>query len=424
MLFMVSELSSMTRAKLSDRISIGVLAKVFPRDLVDEVVAETGRTEKRSRKLPARVVVYYVIALGLFFGEAYGEVIRRLVWGLRFTRAWSEEWKIPTASAISQARARLGEEPLKELFHRAAVPIASGASRASWYGRWRLMAVDAVDLDAEDTPENNTVFAHSNTGRGRSAFPCVRVLGMAECGTHAIVSATIGTYTDNERVLLPALVPDIEPDMLILADRGFYGYRLWNDMLDRGADLLFRVSSNIVLPVVETYPDGSYRSVLLDPGIQRQARKRAERKARPTDGPHGNLSLLQTEGTPCRVIQYHVNGSDDEDNETYRLITSIADPDEDPAAELAALYHQRWEIEQAFDEIEIHQTGGRRVLRSKTPDMVKQEVWGILLTHYAIRRLIYEAADTVDLDPDRISFTGSIRVIRRQVTSRGDFSPS
>jgi hypothetical protein len=414
------------RVRLTDRISIGVLTRVFPRDLVDEVIAETGRVEKRSRLLPARVVVYYVLALALFFGDAYGEVMRRLVWGLRFTRGWSDTWKVPTTSAISQARARLGETPLKELFHRAAVPIARKTDRSAWYEAWRVMAIDGVILDAPDTPDNNAVFAHSSGGKGASAFPCARVIAMAECGTHAIVSATIGTWTTNERTLVPALLPDIEPDMLVLADRGLYSYRLWHDILDRGADLLFRVPSNMVLPALETHPDGSYRSVLLDPLTQRRNRRRAQRRARPGDGPNGNLAELEADGTPCRVVEYHITHPDHPDNpsEPYRIITSITDPDEAPAHELAALYRERWEFELSLDEIEIHQIGGSRVLRSKTPEMIKQEIWGILLTHYAIRRLIYEAADTIDTDPDRISFLNSLRIIRRQVTSRADFPPS
>jgi Insertion element 4 transposase N-terminal/Transposase DDE domain len=402
---------------LTDRISVGVLTRLFPRDLVDEVVAESGRREKRSRLLPAHVVVYYVLALALFFGESYEEVVRRLVGGLQFLRNWSGEWKVPSTSAISQARARLGAVPLEELFHRVAVPIATAGTDGAWLGSWRVMAVDGVVLDVPDTPDNNTEFDHSNSGRGRSAFPAVRIVGLGECGTHAIVSAGIGTWHDGEQSLVADLLPDVQPDMLILFDRGFYSYRLWHDLLNRGAAAVFRVGANMVLPPLETYPDGSYRSVLFDPARQSPIRKHA-RKA----GAEHEHRILAESGTPCRVVEYRVGDADGA--ETYRLITTILDREDAPAHTMAALYHERWEFELTLDEIEIHQIGHGRVLRSKTPELIRQEIWGILLTHYAIRHLMHEAADTADIDPDRLSFLRSLRIIRRNITGTADFPPS
>lgn len=420
---MINQRDSVAKTvRLTDRISVGVLTRLFPRDLVDEVIAESGRKEKRSRLLPAHVVVYYVLALGLFFGEAYEEVMRRLVGGLQFLRNWSGEWNVPTTSAISQARARLGAAPLEELFHRVAIPMARPGSRGAWFGSWRVMAIDGVVLDVPDTPENNAEFDHSNTGRGRSAFPVVRVVGLGECGTHAIVGAAMGSWSTGEHTLVPQLLPDLEPDMLVLADRGLYSYRFWCAALETGAALVFRASAALVLPPLETYPDGSYRSVLLDRTIQRQARLRAKRRARPGDGPQGDLSWVEAAGTPCRVVEYRVGDADSAD--VIRLITSIQDWEDAPAHELAALYHERWEFEISLDEIEIHQIGHARVLRSKTPEMVKQELWGILLAHYAIRHIMHEAADTADVDPDRLSFIRSLRIIRRQITGQADFPPS
>jgi hypothetical protein len=215
------------RVRLTDRISIGVLTRVVPRHVVEEVVAYAGRKEKRSRLLPAHVVVYYVLALALFFGEAYEEVMRRLVGGLRFLKNWEKAWKVPTSSALAQARARLGAAPLEELFHRVAVPLARPGTRGAWFRSWRLMAIDGVILDAPDTPENNVEFSHSTGGKGESAFPVIRVVGLGECGTHAIVSAALGTWGTGEQTLVPQLLPDIEPDMLVLADRGFYSYKLY-----------------------------------------------------------------------------------------------------------------------------------------------------------------------------------------------------
>jgi hypothetical protein len=405
------------RVKLTDRISIGVLTRLVPRDLVDEVIAESGRREKRSRLLPAHVVVYYVLALALFFGEAYEEVMRRLVGGLRFLKNWENVWKVPTTSAISQARSRLGAAPLAALFHRVAVPIARPGSRGAWFRSWRVMAIDGVILDVPDTTENNTEFDHSAGGKGSSAFPVVRVVGLGECGTHAIISAALGTWSTGEQTLVPQLLPEVEPDMLILMDRGFYSYQLYQAITERGAAVVFRASTTLVLPVLETYPDGSYRSVLLDSATSSSVRKRAKRAGQDAH------TVLAAAGAACRVVEYMIPNRSAE-TETFCLITSLLNWEDAPATELAALYHERWEFETLLDEIEIHQLGHGRVLRSKSPEMVKQEIWGILLAHYAIRHLMHEAANTADIDPDRLSFIRSLRLIRRQITGRADFPPS
>ena len=407
--------------RLTDRISLGVLTRLFPRDLVDEVIAETGRRERRSRALPAHVVFYFVLAMTLFAQEGYEEVLRRLVGGLRFLRVWSTAWVVPSTSAISQARARLGEEPLREMFERVAVPIAGPGASGAWFKRYRIMAIDGVVLDAPDTPENNEVVEHSNSGVKESAFPAVRVVGLAECGTRALVGAVIGRGRVGERTLAPELLPRVEPDMLIIADRGFHGYDLWTGCLEAGAEVLFRATTQLNLPVLETFPDGSYRSVLIRRDIQRQVRQRARRLGQ-NKGPDGDLSILEANGIPCRVVEYSVENRSNPD-EIVCLLTSIIDHEIAPAQDLAALYHERWEFELALREIELHQLHHRRVLRSKSPEMIRQELWAMFLTHYAIRHLIYEAADTVDLDPDRLSFLRCLRIVRRQVTDQADFSP-
>lgn len=408
-----------TDVRLTDRISIGLLSRVFTADLIDEVVGACGRQERRSRLLPARVVVYYTLALALFFGESYDEVMRRLVGGLRFLHGWSAKWKFPSSSAISQARARLGAKPLEELFHRAARPIGSPGSPGVWFGRWRVMAIDGVVLDAPDTQENEAEFGRLRGGGGTAAFPQVRVVGLAECGTHAMVGAAIDSCRTGERPLADQLLDAIEPGMLVLADRNFHSLRLWKSLQERSADILFRVSSRLVLPAVDTLPDGSYLSVLLEPRSQSPIRKSARRTA------HGDraaeLAFLREHGILCRVIEYRVDkpGND----ETVRLITSILGHEEAPANELAALYHERWEFEMTLDEIEIHQMGHGRVLRSKSPELVRQEIWGMLLTHYAIRHFMHEAAQTEDVDEDRLSFIRALRIIRHQVMNQMVFPP-
>src|SRR5918999_1334968 len=243
--------------RLTDHVGIGVLTKLVRRDLVDEIVAESGRREKRSRLLPAHLVVYYVLALALFFGEGYDEVMRKLVGGLRFLHNWSREWKVPSTSAISQARARLGEAPLKALFERVAVPMARPGTRGAWFRGWRVMAIDGVILDMPDTPSNNAEYTHTSGGRGDSAFPVVRVVGLAECGTHAMVDAALGPWSSGERALASHLLRSLEAGMLLLADRGFYSHEFWTQALHTQAALVFRATGNQVFPVIETHSDGS-----------------------------------------------------------------------------------------------------------------------------------------------------------------------
>jgi Insertion element 4 transposase N-terminal/Transposase DDE domain len=418
---MSSSLASPRPDRFVDHISLGVLMSVLDRDLIDEVLAETGRLEQRVRLLPARVVVYYVIALGLFFGDAYEEVMRKLVGGLRAMRAWSDNWKMPTTSALSQARARLGELPLQILFEEICRPIATRSTPGGFYRDWRVMAMDGVVLDAPDTPENNTQFTHTNTGRFPSAYPAVRILALVEAGTHAIVAASLGTATNNENSLVDGVLPGVEPDMLVTADRGLAGTHIFQALVARGAVPLLRVSTQVRLDVLEDLPDGSYLSVLLPNKAQSHARRKIEDLGGMTTA--ATRAYLEKVGTICRVITYTIDHPDGA-GETIRLVTSILDPDSAPALELAALYHERWEIELTFKELQVHQTGGQRVLRSKSPGMVRQEIWGLLIAHYAVRRIMHQATAHHALDPDRVSFTRSLRIIRRAVTSAADFSPS
>jgi hypothetical protein len=397
---------------MTDRIGIGVLTRLVHRDLVDEVLAETGKVEQRSRLLPARVVVYYALALCLFFGESYEEVMRLLVEGLQFARSWRKEWKIPTTGAISQARQRLGPEPLRALFERIAVPCAEQGTQGAWLRSRRLMAIDGFMLDIADTKENDAAFGRLGGDKNPAPFPQARIVGLGECGTHAIVDAQVGTARASERELAEGLISSFEPGMLIIADRGFYSYQLWKAAAGSGADLLWRMQDGPDLPVVRALPDGSYESFLIDPKIR--ARRNGQRyRGKPVDEPSG---------IPVRVVEYEVTNREGSD-EIFCLITTIPDPAEASAAELAGAYAERWEFESGLDELKTHQRGRAGVLRSKSPDMVSQEIWALLLTHYAIRHLMREAADQADIDPDRLSFMRSLRVIRRQVTSQAGFSP-
>lgn len=405
--------------RLTDRISLGVLAETFPRDLIDEVLVETGRGERRTRLLPAHVMVRFVLAMWLFFSDDYEEVMRRLVGSLKGMGSWRDEWRVPSTSAITQARKRLGPEPVRVLFERAAVPVAGRGTKGAWLRSWRLMAVDGFMLDVPDTPDNEAEFGRMNDGPRASAFPQALVVGLEECGSHAIVGASVGGCRVGETTLFPGLLGVLEAGMLVLADRRYYSFSLWGVTIQTGADLLWRVMSNVPLPVLEWLPDGSYRSVLINPKITKARRVRLLEDVR------AGRPVPDDAVYPVRVIEYDI--PDREGNGTGELIcliTTILDPSDAPALELAAAYHERWEIETSIDEKKTHLRGPGRILRSKSPDMVHQEIWALLLTHYAIRRLMCKAADEADLDPDRLSFMRSLRIIRRQVTDQADFSPS
>ena len=248
--------------RLTDHLAIGVLTGLIHRDIVDDVIRECGKREKRSRLLPAHVVMYYVLALNLFFGEAYEEVMRQLVNGLRFLGNWRDSWTVPSTSAISQARTRLGEAPMKLLFERIAVPMARAGTRGSWLRGLRVMAIDGLVLDVPATPANDQEFGRSGNATAPSPFPQVRLVALGECGTHGITDAAFGPVGTGEQTLAATLIARFTPDMLVLGDRNFYSYPAWQQAVATGAALLWRVSASLTLPVLEWLPDGSFRSVL------------------------------------------------------------------------------------------------------------------------------------------------------------------
>lgn len=399
--------------RLTDRIGLGVLTRLVHRDLVDEVLADTGRTERRRRLLPARVVVYFVLAMTLFFDDAYEEVMRKLVDGLRFLRSWDEHWQVPSASALCQARARLGAEPLAELYARVARPLAGPGTPGAWLAGLRVMAIDGVQLDIPDTADNEDEFGRGVSLGLDAPYPKVKVLGLGECGTHAVIDAHPGGVLVDERDLARPLLASFTPDMLVLADRGFYSREFWQEATATGAHLLWRVQSSLKLHVVTELADGSYLSVLLST-IERQRIRRHQAR--------GLATVPQ--GPIVRVIEYDIPNRDTDDGAApIRLITTILDPEQVSASELAAVYHQRWEFESSLAEIETRQRGSYRVLRSHSPEMVRQEIWALLLTHYAIRAPMYEAADPDGFDPLRLSFIRTLRIVRRHITGQAGFSP-
>jgi hypothetical protein len=388
---------------LSDLVSVGLLTLVFPPELVDEVIAETGRTELRNRSLPARVMAYFAIGMGLYSDGSYEDVLAQLTDGLAWSSGWEQEFRLPSKSAIFQARRRLGAGAMAALFARVAAPLGGAGTPGVWLAGRRMVAVDGTCLDVADTAVNAAFFGRPGVNKGeQAAFPQARLVGLAECGTHAVFAAEIGAYTDSEATLTRRLLPALGPGMLLLADRGFFSYALWRQASGTRADLLWRVRTDRVGPKpvhLGDLPDGSWLAHL---------RKSTDRTSEP---------ML------VRVIDYTVDDGRDTPGEAYRLFTTLVDPAEAPATELAAAYHQRWEIELTLDELKTHQRGPRTVLRSKSPDLVHQEIWGHLCCHYAIRTLMADAAEHAGHDPDRVSFLAALRIARRSVAPRGAFPP-
>jgi Insertion element 4 transposase N-terminal/Transposase DDE domain len=375
---------------------------VFPPELVDEVIAEAGRREKRHRSLPARVMAYFSVGMALHSEGSYEDVLGLLTDGLSWAVPGVEPVKLPSKSAIFQARERLGVEPLKALFERVAAPLAEPGAVGAWLAGRRLVAIDGTCLDVADTPETAAWFGRPGVNKGeQAAFPQARLVALAECGTHVMFDAVVGPYTAAENTLAADLIDRLKPGMLLLADRGFCGFPLWQRAVSTGADLLWRAKPNMKPRPVETLDDGSWLAELRPSG---------------NAGRHAEPLII-------RVIDYQIDDGRAND-ETYRLFTTIVDPNEASAVDLAAAYAQRWEIEGAFDELKIHQRGARTVLRSKSPELVLQEIWGHLCCHFAIRTLMWEAANHAGVDPDRVSFVAALRIARRSIPAARDFPPS
>lgn len=410
-----------TGGRPSDLISLGVLASAVPRDAVDEAIAVMGKQARRSDgKLPPHVMVYFVMALALFAEEDYEEAATLLTKALGSWGCWDGEWTVPTSGGITQARQRLGSAPLRELFAAVAAPVAEELTRGAFWAGWRLMAIDGFEWDAPDTEGNAAAFGYSGSGPTRSAFPKVRVVTLSECGSHAVVDAEIGGIAgkgSGEQALARRLYRRLEPDWLLIGDRNFYNWADWCAAADTGAALLWRVKADLRLPALQLLPDGSYTSVLIDPKIRGKARARLIEAAR------AGQDLTPAQARHVRVVEYQVLDRDgDGKGELIALVTTLTDPVAAPAAALAEAYQQRWEHETGNNQLKTYLRGPGRVLRSKSPDMVRQEIYGYLLTNRAISALVCRAATEADIDPDRVKFKRTVRIIRRRVTDPA-FSP-
>jgi hypothetical protein len=428
----------------TDQVSVGVLVSQVPRDAVDDAVTVCGVREKRSDgKLPAHVVTYLTLGLCLFPDDDYEEVATKVTGSLDRWGCWDAGWSVPTSSAITQARKRLGRTVFAELFERTCGPVAGevgpaaevvalGTARGSFLRGWRLLAIDGFEVDLPDSDDNAAEFGYAGSGENRSAYPKARVVALAECGTHAFVAAEVDAYRVGEKTLARRLYSRLRADELLTADRNFYSWQAWDSAAATGAALLWRAPTQLDLPVVRALADGTYLTVLIKPTIRGHRRERLITAARD----EMNLADINTvpeafdeRGLPvvhlARVVEYDVpdrvgNGT----GELIVLLTTITNPDDARADELAAGYHQRWEQETGHDQLKTHLRGPGRILRSRLPDLVYQEIWAYLIVHHAISALVAQASAAADLDPDRISFTKALRLIRRTATGTADIPPS
>lgn len=373
--------------RLTDLITLGALVRTIPLDAVRHSLEVTKRESQRERDLPAHLMMYYVVALGLFRAEETREVLRLLLEGGRDVLGWTQRAPAGRA-AISRARQRLGVEPVQHLYEQIARPMATEQTAGAWYRGWRTVALDGTTMEVPDTEENERAFGRPYAARGESATPRVRVAGLLETGTHVLFAAALANYYTGEKTVAQLLLEHLKPGMLCLADRLYPGYELWKQTCDTGAQLVWRIRKRVRLQLVESLADGSY--------LARMYLKWDR------DRPVGQPVLV-------RGIDYEVEGA----KERFRLITSILDPNEAPAQELAELYRERWEFETALDEFKTHLRGARTVLRSQRPELVRQEIYGLLLAHFALRCVMNDAALRGGRDPDRISFLHTVRVVRR-----------
>jgi hypothetical protein len=410
----MTQTAEVAGTRLSDWISLGVLASWVPRDVVEEAVEATGKSARRKGgKCPPHVVTYFVMGLALWAEEDYEEVWAQITKTLAEWGCWDESQERVTTGGLTQARQRLGHEPVKETFTQVARPVATEDTLGAFLGPWRKMGMDGLEWDIPDTKANVAEFGYPGSKNGtRAGFPKARAVTVVECASHAAVLAAIGPCTSKgsgEQSLARELYPRLQPDWLLMNDRLFYNFADWCTASDTGAALLWRVKSDLLLRPLEFFPDGSYRSVVINPKIRGGARQQI------LDAARAGEELDPQKARYVRVVEYEVPDREgDGKDEIIALITTITTWTDAPAPVLAAAYHERWESETSNQQLKTYLRGPGKILRSESPDMVRQEIWGYLLTHYAISALICTAATAAGIDPDRVKFKRTVRIIRRR----------
>ncbi|OGX05438.1 MAG: hypothetical protein A3G87_08445 [Omnitrophica bacterium RIFCSPLOWO2_12_FULL_50_11] len=392
------------QARVSDYLSVGLLSRLVPPSLVDEALTAHDRHSKRQRDLPAHAVAYYVMALSLYRGVNTEEVLRVVTEGMDYLGDAAIRREVGK-SGISASRTRLGAEVMHYIADQALTPLAQPQAAGSFYRGLRVVSVDGTMLEVADEVGNREAFGVPGTNKGQAGYPQIRCVGLLENGTHALFGVALGGCKDSEVNLAHKAVKNLEPGMLCLADRGFSGYPLWQAASQTGAQLLWRIIKNRKLPVLQRFKDGSYLSQIS-----------------PAPATLKKMGGKTAPAITVRVIDYHLPGVDNAES-VYRLITTLLDSGQYPADELAALYHERWSIETTFAEIKTTLKGADVVLRSKTPELVRQEFWGLLLAHHVVRKLMLEAALSRQRTPDELSFKHSLSIIRRKLPASGAISP-
>jgi Insertion element 4 transposase N-terminal/Transposase DDE domain len=374
--------------RVLDRLA-GLEQVIRPED-IQQALAATGRVNSRRCTLTHEVMLWVVLAMGLFTDLPIRQVFKHA----RRLRRGEDS---PHRSSLCVARQRLGVEPVRYLFGQIVRPLARPETPGAFYRDLRLMGIDGTVLDVPDSDANAAAFARPSAGeRGDGAFPQIRKLSLVELGTHVEIAMVVGSISCGERSMIEALLPHLTPEMLLLLDRGFFSYQQWRRLSELRVKALARVTSNLILRPIRTLTDGSYIAKIYKNGFDRDKDR---------------------DGIEVRVIRYTLEDPRRVGHgEVHVLMTNLFDEGLDPATELIVLYHERWEEELVFDEQKTHQDPRRATkpaqLRSETPEGVIQEVYAVSLAHFVIRSLMFEAAATVDLDPDGLSFTGCFQVLK------------
>ncbi|TLK47346.1 IS4 family transposase [Glutamicibacter sp. V16R2B1] len=403
-----------------DQVSVGVLVTAVPRDAVDEAVAVCGvRARRAGGKLPPHVTAYLTLGMCLFPDDDYAEVAAKVTGSLDRFGCWDAVWAPPSASGITQARKRLGPQVMAEVFERVAGPVATLSTRGAWLRGRLLLAVDGFEVDVPDTEENAAEFGYAGSGEKRSAFPKLRVVALAECGTHAFRAAEVGGWTTSEKALARGLLMRLRRDEVLTADRGFYSFDNWGLAAGTGADLIWRAPTGLGLPVVKVLSDGTFLTVLINPKVTG-----ARRRAALLSAAKAGTDLDPDEAHLARVVEYDIpDRAGGGTGELVVVLTTILDPRDARADEIAAGYNERWEEETSNDQLKTHLRGPGRILRSRLPDLAVQEMWAWLTVQHALTALIAGAAEAADIDPDRVGFARTLRLVRRSATGTADIPP-
>jgi hypothetical protein len=368
------------------------LCKVISPDVIEQALSDSGRTGQKTCTLSHRTTLWVVLAMGVLTHLPIRQVYkhaRRMVGGE----------KTPGRSSLCEARQRLGVEPVRLVFEQVVRPLATPTTPGAFYQGLRLMGLDGTVQDTPDTPANATRFERSSGGRGDGAFPQLRKLSLVELGTHIEVALVIGGWQDSEQKLVERLWDKIPADALLMEDRGFFSYDHWKTLDSQGVRLLVRIKSNMVFKPIRHLSDGSFEAKIY-PSSYDRSRDR--------------------EGVLVRIIEYTIDDPQRTGHgEPHRLMTNLFDVERYPAKELACLYHERWEEELVFDEQKTHldprRAGKPAHFRSQTPAGVEQEVYALSLGHFVVRALMLEAAKADNLDVDRLSFTGCLRILQARL---------